>query len=192
MALSKINPNHIRKLISSSDPAIDWGIINSEEDKEKYEIIVKKQKDEDLTEEEKGFKETYESIEKDYEDRRKKYEEKYDISLLKFLKDEYPTVFLAKNVMSDSVAKIYQEHYKIKMPETIEGIKNISKENRPKVEIKDQNQMIISYFNMAISEYEENEKKFPCSSNTFSFAIVQEIGSHVMMINQLGESEKKS
>lgn len=124
-----------------------------------------------------------------------KFSESYDISLLKFKQDEFPTVFHIMNILSSDEAKIKQDHLKIEFPELEkadqQALQNIKiKEMKPKISQVKTQEMMIKYFNAAINTYEENSQNFSCNSDLFPYAVVQEIGALVMMRTQLGDDLK--
>ena len=124
-----------------------------------------------------------------------KFEESYDMKHLKFKEKEFPTIFHIMNVLSSDEAAIKQEHLKIEFPEldnaTEEELKNIKvKELKPKIQQIKSQEMMIKYFNTAITVYEEDSKEFPCDADIFPYTIVQEIGALVMMRTQVGDDLK--
>jgi len=120
-----------------------------------------------------------------------KFEKTHNISYLKFKEGETPTYFILKNVMTLDQAKIQQEHYKIKMPDTSKLHGKELAEAKPTIEQVGQSEMMIKYFSAACEEIEENGTKFAVEPNMFSFAIIQEIGGFIMVRTAVGDDEKK-
>ena len=124
-----------------------------------------------------------------------KFEESYDIKLLKFKPNEHPTIFHIMNVLSTDEAKIKQAHMKIEFPELAnksqgELEKMDTTKLKPKIEQINSQEMMIKYFTSAIQVYEENEQTFPCDVDVFPYTVVQEMGALVMMRTQVGDDLK--
>ncbi len=127
----------------------------------------------------------------------KAFEQDHDIDVLKFVEGEHPTIFIIKNILSSAQAEINEAHIKVELPDDLdlstldindpEALKKI----KPKVKREKQTEMMMKYFNQCCSEYEENGKRTPCSADTFSLPIVQEIGTIAMVRAQLGEQKRK-
>lgn len=114
-----------------------------------------------------------------------KFEKTHNLEYLKFLKGEHPTYFLIKNVSTTEQASIQEAHYEIELPDADE------KDAKPKIKQKNQSEMMIKYFIAGCDKYEEEGKEFACHPDMFPFAVVQEIGSFVMVRTALGDDEKK-
>ena len=127
----------------------------------------------------------------------KGYGKDYDFSLLKFKEGEHPTIFIVKNILSSAQAEINEAHIRVELPDDIDLAEldvnddEAMKKLKPKIVREKQTQMMMKYFNKCCSEYEEDGKRFPCSADTFSLAIVQEIGTIAMIRAQLGEQKRK-
>lgn len=132
----------------------------------------------------------------------KQFEESYNMKFLKFKENEHPTVFHIMNILSTDEAKIKQDHLKIEFPELEDAseqtLKTVKvKELKPKITQVKSQEMMIKYFNNAISVYSEKDKagkdqSFPCNADIFPYTIVQEMGSLVMMRTQVGEDLKNA
>lgn len=127
----------------------------------------------------------------------KKFEDNYNIKLLKFKQDDFPTIFHIANILSSDEAKIKQDHLKIEFPElenaSQETLKTIKlKEIKPKVTQVNSQEMMIKYFNNGVMKYEENGTEFECNADNFSYSITQEIGSLIMIRSQLGDDLKNA
>lgn len=127
----------------------------------------------------------------------KQFEESYDMKYLKFKAGDFPTIFHIQNILSSDEAKIKQDHMKIEFPEldnkTEEEMKSINiSEVKPKFKQVNSQEMLVKYFNSAISMAEENNQTFPCSADMFPYTVVQELGSLVMMRTQLGDDLKNA
>ena len=114
-----------------------------------------------------------------------KFEKTHDVKYLKFLADQQPTFFLVKSILATLQAAIQEEHYTVIMPDPKD------KDAKPKMESKNQSEMLIKYFQHGCEKYEEGGKEFPCSPDLFPFSIVQEMGSYIMLRTALGDDEKK-
>lgn len=126
------------------------------------------------------------------EEKMGEFENSYDMSLLKFKEGEHPTIFHIRNLVSSDEARIKQAHQIVEFPDLDpEKLKGSDlKKIRPKIMQKDQQEMMIKYFNSAVSAYEENGKVESCNADLFPFSIVQEIGSLVMLRTELGDDLK--
>lgn len=124
----------------------------------------------------------------------KKFKKNFDMSLLKFKKDDFPTIFHIKNILGDEQAELQEEHYQVEMPEVKEGVTAAELAlMKPTVkQIKTQS-MIIKYFRKGVVAYEENNevtKEF--DHNIFPPIVQTELGAFILSRSQLGGEEKKS
>lgn len=127
----------------------------------------------------------------------KEFEESYEMKHLKFKEGEFPTILHIQNILSSGEAKIKQEHMKVEFPQldnkSPDQLKSINiSELKPKVKQVKSSEMMVKYFNAAISVAEEDGKTFPCSADMFAFSVVQEIGSIILMRTQVGEDLKNA
>ena len=133
----------------------------------------------------------------------KAYEKDHDIKVLKFVEGEHPTIFIVKNILSSAQAEINEAHIRVELPDDLNlaeldvNDEEAMKKIKPKVIREKQTQMMMKYFNQCCKEYQEWDEKqekdvrYPCSADTFSLAIIQEIGTIAMVRAQLGEQKRK-
>ena len=119
------------------------------------------------------------------------FEKTHDLKFLKFKQGEEPTYFIIKNVMTMDQARIQQEHYKIKMPDTSKLHGKELAEAKPQIEQVGQSEMMIKYFECGCEEIEEAGKKSKVDPNMFPFSVIQEIGGYIMVRTAVGDDEKK-
>lgn len=118
----------------------------------------------------------------------KAYAESLDLSFLKFKEGIKPTFFLLKNLGARRQAELKNKYYAIKPPEMgADG-----KLTKAQVEIKDQTNMLLEYFESCISQVEEDGKVTSITLDEVDFLTVQEVGGYAMLYATIGDKLKKS
>lgn len=152
MALKRIDPNEVLKVVSIKDDAIDL---------EKSDIKA------------------YES-DRDY----KKH--------LVFKEGMQPTLLLVKNIGTKKNKELTSGHFEW-IPQ---GTNEDGTPKPAKVDMKDQEGLVIKYFESAVSEVEDfdngNWVKKKTNPDEWPPFVVAEIGSFVMIRTSLGDDQKKS
>ena len=123
------------------------------------------------------------------------YSKKYDISLLKFLADNQPTYFYMKNVMSTELVAIQQDHYIAEIPAITPGMTQEQlQNNKIKVTPVKTGEMLVKYFKSGCDAIEIEGVKQTLTDdllNRLPPAIIQEMGSFIMMRSNMSASKKK-
>lgn len=120
------------------------------------------------------------------------FEEDHKMEHLKFKEGEEPTIFNISNILTTVQSEIQEEHYKVELPSITKDMSEEQVKNlKPQIKQVKQNEMLMKYFKMGVKTFEEGGKEYPANPDIFPFAVVQELGSFVMLRTALGENEKK-
>ena len=118
----------------------------------------------------------------------KAYASSLDLSFIKFKEGMKPTFFLVKNIGARRQAELKNKYYKVVPPHNDKEGKLIP----AKVEMLDQTNMLIEYFETCVSQVEEDGKIVDISMDEIDFLAVQEIGGYAMLIATVGDNLKKT
>ena len=124
------------------------------------------------------------------------YQEDYDVKKLVFKDGMKPTYFVIRNVGSTNLVEIQQDHYKTVVPKIEAGMSPEQiRSLKVTVEPVKQGEMIIKYFKAGCKKYIDNDIENEITDDVLEQippAIIQEIGSLVMVRSILNTSKKKS
>jgi hypothetical protein len=118
----------------------------------------------------------------------KAFSEDRDINHLIFREGQFPTIFHVGNVLAEKQAELKSKHYEIIPP----SIDKDGKQVKAKVKVKDESLMMIEYFKAGVKKMEENGVLEDPNVEEIPFAVLEEIGSYVMLRATIGDKQKKT
>jgi len=123
----------------------------------------------------------------------KKFEDTYELKLLKMKEGVEPTLFHIKNIGGSRQAEIQEEHYKIDMPDISElknpkDIKNI----KPTAKVEKTTTMLLKFFYAGCKKYQEGKDIFDVTEDLFEMGVAVELGSFIMGRTTMGDDEKNA